>query len=886
MTESHLIGNILSDESDNPSFFSFISSSDEFSRSISAPPERNYFRDNMQYNEHNQQQNRGFTRQNPYPQFNSGDLIANNQDMQSYQTEHNPQTHSGSPGSPKNVVLQAPKPQRYNSTVFTEWDEPDRPHSTDFFSASEKSKTLVDLIQQDFPRTPSPVYQQNQKMKSSQFDFRYGNHNMAGNQFQQYPSSSSDNDPSGFYFMSGQKQPPQMMQSSSSEKLSPMYYPERTLDNSLSNQMQNSLNLHDPRYSFDSQSSSSNHHMQQYLPRQNSFPANIRTSNSNHFNQQTQQTPSYPQTRKQYLVSSTGGGGSQPDLPSLESVRVNTSSPMNNQYYDQSGYPQQHGIDPNIYYQDQYSAAMQQRMSSPMLKYSGQHSFGNSGNSNSGGNGGGGVPMMNSGIDNSQNYDKSNTTPIGYGNVNNRPNSPMMSSGTPGDMMDGRSIVYNQRYLHTSGNDISNNIGVGNNGGNVGPPNVIIDVPTPQYPNVTQTGGNNFYQTQSPIVSPMVSRSKLTASLDSLPRGVSPSIDPSIQQDINSVRSSILEEFRNNKTNRKFELSDIFGNIMEFSSDQHGSRFIQQKLETASENDKQRVFEEILPDALTLMVDVFGNYVIQKFFEYGTREQIQRLSIVLEGHVLPLSLQMYGCRVIQKLLQALDVLEYNQIEKLVHEIEGNVLKCVKDQNGNHVIQKCIEKVPSEIIQFIVDSFSGQVYSLAIHPYGCRVIQRILEHCGEKQIAPILDELLHCTCSLVQDQYGNYVIQHVLERGRKQDKSAIIDKLQGKIISMSQHKFASNVVEKCVEYGSKDERAMIIEEILGSKNPDRLVANLLTMMKDQYANYVVQKIIDVVDDEQRRLLIQKIKPHIPSLKKYTYGKHIIARLEKTQPKSHR
>jgi pumilio RNA-binding family len=52
-----------------------------------------------------------------------------------------------------------------------------------------------------------------------------------------------------------------------------------------------------------------------------------------------------------------------------------------------------------------------------------------------------------------------------------------------------------------------------------------------------------------------------------------------------------------------------------------------------------------------------------------------------------------------------------------------------------------------------------------------------------------------------------------------------------------------------------------------------------MMKDQYANYVIQKIIDVVDEEQRKLLMFKIKPHIPSLKKYTYGKHIIARLEK-------
>ena len=47
-------------------------------------------------------------------------------------------------------------------------------------------------------------------------------------------------------------------------------------------------------------------------------------------------------------------------------------------------------------------------------------------------------------------------------------------------------------------------------------------------------------------------------------------------------------------------------------------RFIQQKLETAAVADKQLVFNEILPSALVLMVDVFGNYVIQKFFEHGT----------------------------------------------------------------------------------------------------------------------------------------------------------------------------------------------------------------------------------------------------------------------------
>ena len=48
------------------------------------------------------------------------------------------------------------------------------------------------------------------------------------------------------------------------------------------------------------------------------------------------------------------------------------------------------------------------------------------------------------------------------------------------------------------------------------------------------------------------------------------------------------------------------------SADQYGSRFIQQKLETATTEEKNMIFDEIIPQALTLMTDVFGNYVIQK----------------------------------------------------------------------------------------------------------------------------------------------------------------------------------------------------------------------------------------------------------------------------------
>ena len=48
-----------------------------------------------------------------------------------------------------------------------------------------------------------------------------------------------------------------------------------------------------------------------------------------------------------------------------------------------------------------------------------------------------------------------------------------------------------------------------------------------------------------------------------------------------------------------------------------------------------------------------------------------------------------------------------QVE-IVKELDGHVLKCVKDQNGNHVVQKCIECIDPKHLGFITDAFKGQV----------------------------------------------------------------------------------------------------------------------------------------------------------------------------------
>ena len=51
------------------------------------------------------------------------------------------------------------------------------------------------------------------------------------------------------------------------------------------------------------------------------------------------------------------------------------------------------------------------------------------------------------------------------------------------------------------------------------------------------------------------------------------------------------------------------------------------------------------------------------------------------------------------------------------------------------------------------------------------------------------------------------------------------------------------------------------------------------MKDQFGNYVVQKVLETCDDQNLELILSRIKVHLNTLKRYTYGKHIVSRVEK-------
>ncbi|CAI5439549.1 unnamed protein product [Caenorhabditis angaria] len=371
----------------------------------------------------------------------------------------------------------------------------------------------------------------------------------------------------------------------------------------------------------------------------------------------------------------------------------------------------------------------------------------------------------------------------------------------------------------------------------------------------------DFYNTDRQILQP---KPTIILPTTVLTPALSPAVSI-IQQPITAVTSceNLLQKYRLNPSAMKtLKLSEIQGNLLMFAKDQVGSRFIQQKLENSDMFEKDAIFEEVLENADELVDDIFGNYVVQKFFEYGEQKHWSRLVESIISRVPQYAFQMYACRVLQKALEKVD--EPLQV-RILEQVKDIVLECMKDQNGNHVIQKAVEKVSPEHVQFIIDvllKHPNTVFEMTVDPYGCRVVQRCLEYCVKDQTRPIIEKLHDRFEEIVNNQYGNYVVQHVIQHGSERDKEMIIRKVASNLFEYGVHKFSSNVIEKCLERGSIQQKNLLVKSACHQVDRNQQ-----------------PKMFDQVTCDQRRELRIAIQPHIPILRQFSYGKHILAKLEK-------
>ncbi|XP_062230096.1 pumilio homolog 3-like [Phragmites australis] len=338
----------------------------------------------------------------------------------------------------------------------------------------------------------------------------------------------------------------------------------------------------------------------------------------------------------------------------------------------------------------------------------------------------------------------------------------------------------------------------------------------------------------------------------------------------------LLQQQMRSPVNSTFKLIYIKGQVPAFCADPSGSRFIQQALETATPEEIIMVYEEIMPYVRTLAIDVFANYAVQKLLDNGPQFYKRKVISRLIGNVLTLSLHMYGCRVVQK---AFEICDMDQKVEMARELGSKAQKCARDQYANHVIQKCMECVPPQHIQFIYRSFCGRAKVLSLHAQGCRVMQKVLSCCGNPEIyQTLVSEIVDSVTKLSADQYGNYVVQYILEHGGPIERSIIVKRFAGRIMSMSYHKFASNVIEKCLTFGSYEDRQLITKEILTAGGGEQF-DHLTDMMVHLYANFVIQTMVVTAEEWQLALLVEVARRNLGTLTRYPQGRQVVSAMER-------
>ncbi|CCH41788.1 hypothetical protein BN7_1327 [Wickerhamomyces ciferrii] len=314
-------------------------------------------------------------------------------------------------------------------------------------------------------------------------------------------------------------------------------------------------------------------------------------------------------------------------------------------------------------------------------------------------------------------------------------------------------------------------------------------------------------------------------------------------------------------------LADFQGEIYSLCKDQHGCRFLQKQLDLNT-GSSTIIFDEIHQHVIELMIDPFGNYLIQKLLEKVNDEQRITLVENASSQFVSIALDPHGTRALQKLVECINT--QKEAEIIVESLSSDVVSLSRDLNGNHVIQKCLQRLTPADSQFIFDAASENCSKIATHRHGCCVLQRCLDHGSKEQCEQLSLVISKSAVDLSLDAFGNYVVQYVLAKDEKEAIAKIIDSVKTEIVKLSLHKFGSNVIEKCLRVSTLSKQ--LIDEIL--KSGDELVK----LLNDPFGNYVLQTSLDVAKEEQFEQLSSLLKPLLPQVRNTPHGKRISARLQ--------
>ncbi|KAK7415829.1 hypothetical protein QQX98_005611 [Neonectria punicea] len=315
-------------------------------------------------------------------------------------------------------------------------------------------------------------------------------------------------------------------------------------------------------------------------------------------------------------------------------------------------------------------------------------------------------------------------------------------------------------------------------------------------------------------------------------------------------------------------LESFAGQIYDLCKDQHGCRYLQKKLEERNPEQVHMIWLETNQHVIELMTDPFGNYLCQKLLEFCNDDERTILIQNAAQDMVRIALNQHGTRALQKMIEYVSTPQ--QVHLIIEALRFRVVELIQDLNGNHVIQKCLNKLTAIDAQFIFDAVGNNCVEVGTHRHGCCVLQRCIDHASGDQKLWLIQRITEHARILVQDPFGNYVVQYIIDLNESTFTEPVVGMFRGCVTQLSRHKFSSNVIEKCLRCSQPASRDMIVEELLVPQEMERL-------LRDSFANYVIQTALEYATPHQKYRLVESIRPILPQIRTTPYGRRIQAKI---------
>jgi hypothetical protein len=314
--------------------------------------------------------------------------------------------------------------------------------------------------------------------------------------------------------------------------------------------------------------------------------------------------------------------------------------------------------------------------------------------------------------------------------------------------------------------------------------------------------------------------------------------------------------------------------IVNYCSDQHGSRTIQGLLRLRNPEITREIYNKVLALSsrgiavvLELMLDQHGWHVFGELIDALNYQQLKLITYEITKKLdafVSLTLDTHGSNSIRKVIR---LLRRSPLVTLVmNNLRAAFFTIMTNRIGSYAVSECFNQLSAEDNRLLYEAAIECCLDLAIDHEGSLALIRVINTIQGLQRYRLLDILSTYVAFLSQDPKGNYVVQKVISLNNPLFTQKICHHLRGYYGTISLQKGGSHIAEKCLD---TEWKSWVIEDFLSNTN------TLLQVAKDEFGNYVIQKALNVTKKSGSPLyqkLLLRLQPHL-SILRSGYGRNV-------------